>query len=149
MKHTILLSNGKGICDSTLLIPFHYKRFFDEKVKNFGGVCKLFKYMVNSRHPMLNLRPVTVSGRTTYAPEGENLQRVNFRPRNEDWERFRIIAQSRRISMCFLFVILLMNWDEFEIGDSRDPALPNKIALLISQTTTPAFTRIKICRHNI
>ena len=119
MKNRIILTNGQCIYDSTLLIPAHTKDFFDKKVKEFGGVCKLFKFMVNSRHPVMNYRPASDTGKTCYAPEGQDLQKVNFRPRNEDWERFRIIAHSQRISMTFLFVILLMSWDEFLTGDSR------------------------------
>ena len=149
MKHRIILNSGQALYDSTLLIPSHYKDFFYTQVRKFGGVCKLFKFMVNSKHPLLNLRPTTETGKTTYAPKGQNLQKVNFRPRNEDWERLRIIAYSRRISITFLFVLLLMDWGAFETDESRVPVLPNKIALLISQTTNPAFTRIDLCRHRI
>jgi len=149
MKNRIILTNGQGLYDSTLLIPVNNKDFFDKKVKKFGGVCKLFKFMVNSRHPVMNYRPAPSTGKTCYAPEGQDLQKVNFRPRNEDWERFRIIAHSQRISMTYLFWILLMSWDEFATGDSRVPALPDKIALLISLTTGPVFTRIHLCRHRI
>lgn len=149
MKNKITLINGKCSSDSTLLIPAHHKDYFDKKVREFGSVCKLFKFIVNSRHPAMNLRPDPITGKTCYAPEGENLQRVNFRPRNEDWERFRIIAQSRRISMTFLFVILLLRWEEFFLGDFRVPVIPNKISLLVSLTRESALTRIHLCRHRI
>lgn len=149
MKNRIILLNGQGVTDSTLLIPEHFQDFFKNKVLKFGNVCKLFQFMVNSRHPALNIPPAPTIGKTCYSPIGQNLQKVNFRPRNEDWERFRVIANSRRISMTFLFVILLMNWDLFDSEDSGVPALPKKISLLISLTTGPAFTRIHLCRHRI
>jgi len=149
MRNRILLTNGQSLNDSTLLIPAHLRELFDRKVNVYGGVCKMFNFVVNSRHPILNIRPAPDTGKTCYSPSGQNLQRVNFRPRNEDWERFRIIANSRRVSMSFLFVMLLMNWEEFETCDSGVPALPTKIALLISLTRGPALTRIQLCRHRI
>ena len=149
MKHSIIILNGQGLNDSTLLIPQHIKDIFDEKVRKFGSVCKLFKFMINNKHPLLNYRPVSETGRTTYASAGQKLQKVNFRPRTEDWEKMRILALSRRISICLLFVLLLMNWEGYETGDSGVPATPNKISLLISLTTGPALTRIYLRRHRI
>jgi len=149
MKHKIIFLNGHGLYDSTLLIPKHYKDFFHQKVKEFGGVSKLFNFMVNCRHPFFDYRPLSDTGKTSYCPVGQNLQRVNFRPRNEDWEKFRIIAFGRRISMSFLFVLLLMNWDAFETVDSRVPVPHNKITLLTSLSTGPAYTKIHLIRRRI
>ena len=149
MKHSFIILNGQRLNESTLLIPLHIKDIFDVKVRKFGSVCKLFMFMVNSKHPLLNYRPVSETGNTTYAPVGQKLQKVNFRPRIEDWEKMRILALSRRISICFLFVLLLMNWEGYETGNSGVPATPNKISLLISRTTGPALTRIHLCRHRI
>lgn len=149
MKNKIYVQNGQAPFDSTLLIPEKLQPFFDVKVNEFGSVCKLFMFVANAKHPVFNYRPRPGTGKTNYAPDGQNLQKVNFRPREEDWERFRVIAQSRRISMSFLFVLALMFWNLFAENDLVAPVIPEKISLLVCLTFGPLFTRIRLCRHRI
>jgi len=135
--------------DSSLLIPMGLKPVFDKQVLFFGGTSKLFTYVVNSQHPVFRACPKTGTGRTIYAPEGLNLQKINFKPNNEDWEKFRLIAQSLRISMSFLFVLVLLNWNEIFANQNGVPAKPIKIAITTSLTIGPIFTRIHLCRFRI
>ena len=92
MKNKIIMNCGEASFDSSFLIPSSLMPVFEEQVSKFGGIREMFQFVVNSKHEVYNDRPRTNTGRTTYTPEGMNLQKVNFRPNNEDWERFRLIA---------------------------------------------------------
>ena len=149
MRHKIQLINEETGYDSTLLIPEFLLPLFLKKARVFGGKTELFRFVANSDHPALKTPPYTRSGRVSYSPSGQNLQKINFRPRNEDWERFRLIAQGRRISMCFLFALVLLGWESFEQDGAGVPVSCKKLIILTTQTYGPAITRIHIHKIQI
>ena len=90
-------------------------------------------------------------GRITYQPEGMELHKMDFFPDNEDWEKFRTFAHLQRISMTFLFVLILWDWykngeDCFEQEEIGVPIIPEKIQLIQSLSITKIFTYLEIKR---
>ena len=93
---------------STLLIPdFLYSRFL-EKVTHFGGSHNYLNYLLKHGfntliefHPDLRIR-------IEYQAKGQNLQKYNFTPFDEDWLYLKSLAFVQGISMAYLFVLLLI-----------------------------------------
>lgn len=149
MNDNIFIKNGQGSYDSTLLIPDKLLSIFSEKVIQYGGICKLFRYVANSKHPIYSNKPRPGTGKTLYNASGQNLHRVNFRPREEDWEKFRMLAYNRKTSMTFLFSLILMFWKMFEENSDGVPVIPSEISLKVSLIVGHLFTKIQLCRLQI
>lgn len=149
MKHKVCIVNGKSSTPSTLLIPEKMLTLLSEKKSQFKDISSLFHFMVNSRHLVYKRRPRPLTGKISYQPVGMNLQRIDFFPDNEDWERFRLFSYLQRVSMTMLFVMLLLAWDKFEVDRKRVPRIPEKNQLKISLTIYETFTYLELEHINI
>ena len=85
-------------------------------------------------------------GKICYQPEYMKLHRKDFFPNLEDWEKFRTCANLQRISMTFLFVLILMDWGGFESDGTGVPTISEKILLFQSLKIDEIFTYLKIKR---
>lgn len=149
MKHKVCIANGKSPTPSTLLIPEKMLSLFFEKKKQYKEIANLFHFMVNTRHPVYKRRPQPLTGKISYQPEGMNLQRIDFFPNSEDWERFRTFSYLQRVSMTMLFVMLLLAWDKFEVDRFIVPRIPDKNQLKISLTFHEIFTYLDLEHINV
>ena len=131
---------------STLLIPEYLWTFFVEKKRKMGGMNKLFQFILSGYHPVLFQKTMSRNGKICYQPERLGLRRVNFFPDNNDWEKFRLYAQQQRISMTFLFVLILMNWEDLKHESIGVPSHSVKISFLQSLNITEIFTYLEIQR---
>ena len=61
-----------------------------------------------------------------YQQDGQDLQRVNFRPEGQIWAEFKLIARGCRASMCYLFVYLLLREEAWSRADrsANEPSFP-------------------------
>lgn len=148
MKHNICILNGESLTPSTLLIPKALLPLFRQKERKFKSVRNLFHFVVNTGHSVYNRRPNPLTGKISYQPEGMNLQKINFFPNNEDWERFRTFSYLQRVSMTSLFVMLLVEWGKFETS-ARVPMIPEKVKLILSLNITKIFTYLELQRLNL
>ena len=136
MEQKIAVYTGaSSYTPSTLLIPGFLMNFLDKKRKEFGGLSRLFHFIVNTRFAIYNRKSSSRSGRVVYQPPGLGLCRKDFFPENEDWEKFRTFAHSQRISMTFLFVLILLDWMEGREDPQRGkkfgvPSAHQKIILI-------------------
>ena len=121
-------------------------KLFDEKKKKFGSIAALFNYVVNHKHRAYYAKSVSHRGRIAYQPERLGLQRRDFFPNTEDWEKFRTYAYLKRVSITFLFVMILMDWEGFERDEVGVPSIPEKIILFQSLTISEAMTYLEIHR---
>ena len=93
-----------------LLIPRKYEKLFDKTLSNFGGSkAKLLEYMVNCFQDGQNLEYACLTKLTTqYQGKGLYLAKHVFRVDPLIWHRFKCLARFYGISMCRLFVLLLL-----------------------------------------
>jgi hypothetical protein len=94
---------------STVLVPEELILDFEESVKINGGVRKflallLDKYRILTHSGAL---PEACKLKTEFQEEGQDLQRVNFKPDNEDWLELGQIATFYGKSRCWIFTFLL------------------------------------------
>ena len=79
-----------------------------------------------------------------YQKDGQDLQKVNFRPEGQIWAEFKLIARGCSASMCYLFVYLLLREEAWSRADnsSNEPSLPFKLDLReIARPTGFRFVR--------
>jgi len=95
---------------STLLIPKYLNEDFRSKTKKYKGNTALYL-----RSLLRRFRIVTHSGlipepeklKTSYQERDLDLQKVSFKPKNEDWIELGELALAFGKSRCWLFVFLL------------------------------------------
>ena len=131
---------------STLLIPDYLLDFYNLKKKKFGSLKSMFQYIVNNKHRVYNNKSISRGGKICYQPPNMKLHRKDFFPNNEDWEKFRTYANLQRISITFLFTMILMDWEGFKEEVLGVPRIPEKINLIQSLTITEIFTYLEIQR---
>jgi len=102
--------------NSTLLIPEKYYEKFKEKVIRYGGVRAyvahlLFKYKI---HIVNGLVPAYSNHTTKYQEKNQNLVRIAFRPRLDDWAELKLYRVSFGMSIsAFLVYLLIADFVEF------------------------------------
>ena len=105
-----LATSGK----SSLLIPDLMLGFFYDRCSACGGRSDYFGWMVQQlvpRLPEVRLKLNAVrdpNWNKPYQTSGQDLQKKSFYPIGSDWEFFRMAANSCGVSMCFLFVFLML-----------------------------------------
>ena len=102
--------SGIGRTVSTLLIPLDYCLLLKAEQKRLN--CNLngyLRYLVEKyRYGLTEERyPYNRNMKTRYQGPGLNLEPRNFRPDNELWAEFDVLARGRGLSKCLLFVWLL------------------------------------------
>lgn len=149
MKHKIFIANGKSLTSSTLLIPEKMLSLYNKRKRQFNGTSNLFHFIVNTKHPVYKRRPRPLTGKISYQPEGMKLQRIDFFPSNEDWEKFRALSYLQRVSMTLFFVMLLATWDKFETDIPKVPKIPEVIQLNLSLNIFQVFTYLELEHLNV
>jgi hypothetical protein len=104
----IELDKGKHTT-STVLVPEELILDFEAKVKVNGGMRKflallLDKYRILTHSGAL---PEACKLKTEFQDEGQDLQRVNFKPDNDDWLELGQVATFYGKSRCWIFTYLL------------------------------------------
>lgn len=79
---------------------------------------------------------------TKYQPSKQRLQKVNFRPEGRDWGEFKTIARGCGVSMCRLFVHLMLR--DTEARDSADAVATSIRAALREIVRFPGKTVVRI-----
>lgn len=98
---------GSGV--STLLIPKDLIKRFDRRLKIKGGKTKYFAYLIGQYRTMLRSFSLDASGlKTEYQWKNQELQKINFRPQNDDWAELGAFSVASGKSRCLLFVYLLL-----------------------------------------
>lgn len=143
MQSKIILQTNSEII-STLLIPVSMIHLLNKKEKDFGSLKKYLHHLVGSINPLFyhyNLEP----GKSTlsFQPRNEFVRR-NFRPFAEDWEILRMHAFSLRVSMAFLFVLLLLYDEAFREVPGGVPTSLKNFTLIQHINITPTFTYIEL-----
>ena len=93
-----------------ILIPKVHRKLFFKTLSEFGGdKAKLLEYMTNRFQDGKNLEYTCRTKFTThYQEKGLHLHEYDFRVDPLIWYRFKCLARFYGISMCLLFVILLV-----------------------------------------
>ena len=93
-----------------ILVPKAHKKLFFKTLQSFGGSkAKLLEYMINCFQDGQNLEYACLTKLTTqYQGKGLYLAKHIFRVDPLIWHRFKCLARFYGISMCRLFVLLLL-----------------------------------------
>lgn len=130
---------------STLLIPEFLLEDFRLKTKKYKGNTALYLHSLLRR-----FRTVTHSGlipeperlKTSYQERDLELQKVSFKPKNEDWIELGELALAFGKSRCWLFVFLL-KLDLMNMWSCLVEAGLKKIVPMISHLELGVFLRIE------
>ena len=128
---------------ATLLVPSILIKKLKRKSKHYNNLRGYFHFLAVNKFK--NKYSNKARLRTKYQDNGD-LVKINFRPYAEDWELFRLYANSLRVSIIFLFVWLLKESEEEGGGNSGVPT--KKITLLLNQklTITPVNIYLRTLR---
>lgn len=129
---------------STLLIPEYLLADFHLKSKKFKGNYASYLHSLLRR-----FRSVTHSGlipdpeklKTSYQDRDLNLQKISFKPKNEDWIELGELALAYGKSRCWLFVFLL-KLDLVNMWSCLVEAKLNKIVPRISKLELGVFQKL-------
>lgn len=96
--------------NSTLLIPEKYYEFFQRRIIEHKGVRAyiaylLFKYRL---HIATGMVPTYRNFTTKYQEKDQNLIKVSFRPRVDDWTELKLYRVSFGLSISAFLVYLLI-----------------------------------------
>ena len=143
MKHHVVISNRVSLYSSTVLVPKELLNEIKRIELKYRNLRNFLHWAVKSRHWLLGIKPRGKTGKILYQEKGQNLQRKDFRPFDGDWERFRLIAHTQRVSMTRLFMLLVLYWDGVIVGK---PTVTQKITLFQSLVESNNYIYLKINR---
>lgn len=95
---------------STILIPDQYHQLFWEKCLAHGGVRQYIAYLLSKYQLYIanGLVPGYANLTTKYQEKGQNLHKIAFRPRPEDWAELKLYRVSFGMSISAFLVYLLI-----------------------------------------
>ncbi|HMV42179.1 MAG TPA: DUF1564 family protein [Leptospiraceae bacterium] len=95
---------------STLLIPNKYLTLFQTKLMQHKGVARYIAYLLSKYQIFIanGMIPGYSNVTTKYQEKGQNLQKVSFRPRPEDWAELKLYRVSFGMSISAFLVYLLI-----------------------------------------
>ncbi|MBP7283680.1 MAG: DUF1564 family protein [Leptospiraceae bacterium] len=141
--HTSVCENIHEIqSSSTLLIPKRLKEQFDEKIKLHKSKSNYLHYLLE-RYSFLiynQLLQPNSKIKTQYQERFQDLQKVGFRPLNEDWIHLKVLKNYLNQTICFIFVCLLL----IDLKDIFTD-IPEKIQKFIF----PSLGKFKIAANTI
>jgi hypothetical protein len=107
--HSKLELDKRKQTTSTVLVPEELLLDFEEKVKVNGGMRKFFTLLLDKYRILTHsgALPEACKLKTEFQEEGQDLQRVNFLPDNEDWLELGQVATFYGKSRCWIFTYLL------------------------------------------
>jgi len=143
MKQLIHLQQRIAKTSSSILVPERLMKKMQKYLYKFGSLRNFLRHTTISRHWLFAAQARKDTGKILYQDKGQKLIRFDFRPFEDDWERFRLLAMNRRISMAMLFSILLAYFDDEGGGV---PTTPQKILLLQSLIPYQGHTYIRLHR---
>lgn len=117
---------------SSLLIPEKFLDVFLEKTTNSSREMYFHDLLKRYRNVVLwKVFAKSKSVKTLYQEEGQNLIKKNFRPSNDDWIEFGLLASWLGISRTALFTLFLVldlaGWDEILPEKFFNDGVPPKI----------------------
>ncbi|MCB1325668.1 MAG: DUF1564 family protein [Spirochaetales bacterium] len=106
-------------------MPLFYRRLRGRKLAEYLPV------LIKLARRQAGRLPVFPKFTAEYQEDGQDLQRINFRPAGQDWGEFKLIARGCSVSMCYLFVFLLLLEDELSRNGNtaNEVSLPYRLAL--------------------
>lgn len=94
---------------STVLVPAELLKDFKIKCKRYKGKAEYFSFLMKRFGIVLKCYARNPEGlKTLFQKKNQNLQKVNFRPLDEDWAELGTFSIASGRSRCLLFVILLI-----------------------------------------
>ncbi|HNK95667.1 MAG TPA: DUF1564 family protein [Leptospiraceae bacterium] len=95
---------------STLLIPEKYSDLFQKKVIQHKGTRAYINYLLRKYQLFIanGMIPGYSNVTTKYQEKGQNLQKIAFRPRPEDWAELKLYRVSFGMSISAFLVYLLI-----------------------------------------
>ena len=102
------------------LVPDRWKPLLDRHLKQQNtSMRRYLKRLLRMARQNPRSLPCKKRITTRYQPSKQSLQKVNFRPEGRDWGEFKTIARGCGVSMCRLFVhLMLQDKDHLKIRDA-------------------------------
>jgi len=146
MTHQVVFQNRISIYPSTVLIPLALEKNLKYMRKKYGSIRGILRMAVSRNFRFYSRSPRNGTAKIKYQEKGQELIRLNFRPYDEDWEKFRMFAMEQRISITRLFSILLGNWKNDISGVPTDF---NYFSRIVSLTINFQYSYLKFSRLNL
>lgn len=104
---------------STILIPEKYFPLFESKIYQHQGIAKYIAYLLEKYQIYITngLVPGYSNVTTKYQEKGQNLQKVAFRPRPENWVELKLYRIAFGMSISAFLVYLLIA-DSVELAET-------------------------------
>ncbi|HMV43103.1 MAG TPA: DUF1564 family protein [Leptospiraceae bacterium] len=120
---------------STVLIPIQYFDLFSRKIQKHKGIRSYIHYLLikYKLHIANGLVPSYSKVTTKYQEKGQELQKVAFRPKPEDWAELKLYRISFGMSISAFLVYLLIA-DSVDFAETLSDYLTG-----VGITTTPNF----------
>ena len=94
---------------ASLLIPEKYLNDFFKRVKNYGGVRFYVHYLLNQNGNQLeNILPKQENLKVKYQEKNQNLKKINFRPKGQDWTKLKELRFTSKFSISGILVNLIL-----------------------------------------
>lgn len=130
--------------NSTLLIPEKYIAIFYQKISSHKGVRAYIAYLLKKYqiHIANGLIPGYSKVTTKYQEKGQNLQRIAFRPKPEDWAELKLYRVSFGMSIS-AFVVYLVIADSVDFAETFSNYLASVGISPIPQFDL--FAKVQLC----
>jgi len=144
------LENRVSFQTSTFYLNPELSRVLAKMLTQYGSIRNLLHTALKRKARLfIPGQNEFIALRTQYQPPHPEMKRVDFRPFDEDWEKLRLIAFSKRISMSLLFALILVHWDEYFGGNGDDDSVQtkfNKIRIMFSLHGFHTFSLLEMER---
>ena len=136
---------------STLLIPKNMHDDFRQKTKKYKGNTALYLHSLLRRFRIIThsgMIPEPEKLKTTYQDRNLDLQKVSFKPKNQDWLELGALAFVFGKSRCWMFVFLL-KLDLVNMWHALVEAGLKKIVPMIPKIELEVFQRLERFSYNL
>jgi hypothetical protein len=135
---------------STLLIPKYMQEDFRRKTKKYKGNTSLYLHSLLRRFRVIThsgMIPEAEKLKTTYQERNLDLQKVSFKPKNQDWIELGELAFIFGKSRCWMFVFLL-KLDLVNMWHALVEVGLKKIVPMIPKVELEVFQRLERSSYN-
>lgn len=103
-------SHDRNITPCSFRVPEYLESVYDKRIKQHHSLGLYFDFLLKKYKHIVYTGglPQFKTIKKVYQDRGLNAKQVSFRATSEDWLEFKILSEALNMSMCKLFVYLLL-----------------------------------------